>query len=40
MSGVEDFLVSLRKDLGHDVGKFKRGDILRIFINDYSEFFK
>jgi len=40
LTGVEDFLISLRKDLGHDVRKFKRGDILKTYINDYSEFFK
>lgn len=39
MHGVKDFLLALRKDLGHDVSNFKRGDILKIYINDYSELF-
>lgn len=39
LSVVEDFLIELRKDLGHPVKKFKRGDILKIYINDFDDFF-
>jgi len=38
MISVEDFLFALRKDLGHSDSK-KRGDILRLYINDLPEYF-
>ncbi len=33
---VEDFLLAIRKDLGHDNKKISRGKILGLFINDLS----
>lgn len=38
LASVEDFLFAIRKDLGH-TSKVKRGDILRLYINDLPEFF-
>ena len=32
-----DFMLSLRKDVGHKGTKLKRGDLLQLFITDYDE---
>jgi hypothetical protein len=34
----EDLLMAIRKDLGHKNSGFKRGAILRLFINDIDDF--
>lgn len=34
---VEDILFAIRLDMGHSNKNLKRGDLLRIFINDYDE---
>lgn len=34
---VEDLMIAIRKDLGHSSGVLKRGDILRLYINDLNE---
>jgi hypothetical protein len=36
---VEDLFFAIRKDLGHNVSGMKRGDILRLYINDTNEYF-
>lgn len=33
----EDFLLTIRKDLGHSNRKVQKGDLLRLFINDFDE---
>ena len=39
LATVEDLLFSIRKDLGHKVMGTKRGDILRLYINDVYDYF-
>ncbi|MCS6096805.1 hypothetical protein ACRN9J_02810 [Shewanella baltica] len=39
LATVEDFLFAIRKDLGHKHTKIKRGDILRLYINDVDAYF-
>ncbi|MDH0447474.1 MULTISPECIES: hypothetical protein [Shewanella] len=39
LSIVEDLLIALRKDLGHKQKDIKRGDILRLYINDIPDYF-
>lgn len=38
LASVEDLLFAVRKDLGHHSGT-KRGDILRLYINDLPDYF-
>ncbi|MGS3176057.1 hypothetical protein [Aeromonas sanarellii] len=38
LAAVEDLLFAVRKDLGHN-SKVKRGDILRLYINDLKDYF-
>lgn len=38
LASVEDLLFAVRKDLGHD-SDTKRGDILRLYINDLPNYF-
>ncbi|HCE3021268.1 TPA: hypothetical protein NGR42_004771 [Vibrio parahaemolyticus] len=40
MATVEDLLLAVRKDLGHTHKNFKRGDILRLYINDLDNYFQ
>lgn len=35
---MEDLMVEIRKDLGHTKRGFKKGDILRLFINDIDKY--
>lgn len=35
----EDFLLAIRKDLGHSNQKVQKGDLLRLFIKDFNESF-
>ncbi|WP_156144567.1 hypothetical protein [Vibrio hyugaensis] len=35
---VEDLLLAIRKDLGHSHPNFKRGQILRLYINDIDDY--
>jgi hypothetical protein len=35
----EDLLFEMRKDLGHSNSGLSKGDLLRMFINDYDENF-
>lgn len=35
----EKLLLLVRKDLGHDDSKLKRGDLLRIYVNDFDEMY-
>src|SRR5690606_2458948 len=39
MSAVEDLLFAVRKDLGHRHVGSKRGDILRLYVNDLRDYF-
>jgi hypothetical protein len=39
LATLEDFLFAIRKDLGHKQTKVKRGDILRLYINDVDALF-
>jgi hypothetical protein len=39
LATVEDFLFAIRKDLGHKHTKVRRGDILRLYINDVDVYF-
>lgn len=34
---VEDLMFAIRKDLGHEAKKLKRGDILRLYVNDIDQ---
>ena len=36
---VEDLFIAIRKDLGHNVSGIKRGEILRLYINDTEVYF-
>lgn len=36
---VEDLFIAIRKDLGHNVSGIKRGEILRLYINDTEMYF-
>lgn len=36
LNTVEDLLFAVRKDLGHNYKNVKRGDILRLYVNDYE----
>ncbi len=38
LASVEDLLFAVRKDLGHN-SRVKRGDILRLYINDLPDYF-
>lgn len=38
LASVEDLLFAVRKDLGHN-SRTKRGDILRLYINDLPDYF-
>ncbi|MBS3798250.1 hypothetical protein [Pseudoalteromonas sp. BDTF-M6] len=40
MATVEDLLLAVRKDLGHKHKNFKRGEILRLYINDIDDYFQ
>lgn len=40
LASVEDLLFAVRKDLGHKHNESKRGDILRLYINDLPEYFQ
>ncbi|EIU6780259.1 hypothetical protein L5155_004554 [Vibrio parahaemolyticus] len=40
MASVEDLLLAIRKDLGHNHPNFKRGQLLRLYINDIEEYIK
>ncbi|MDG9930614.1 MULTISPECIES: hypothetical protein [unclassified Pseudomonas] len=35
---VEDLMLAIRKDLGHSSSSIKRGDILRLYINDVDNY--
>ncbi|WP_037287758.1 hypothetical protein [Saccharibacillus sacchari] len=37
MFQIEELLIAIRKDTGHKIGKYKKGDILRLFINDIDK---
>lgn len=37
MFQLEDLLVEIRKDLGHSTRDFKKGDILRLVVNDVDD---
>ncbi|WP_318432191.1 hypothetical protein [Photobacterium leiognathi] len=37
---VEDLLLAIRKDLGHHHPNFKRGQLLRLYINDIENYIK
>lgn len=39
LATVEDLLFAIRKDLGHKHVGIKRGDILRLYINDLNDYF-
>lgn len=39
LATVEDLLFAIRKDLGHKHVGIKRGDILRLYINDLNNYF-
>ncbi|KQA22636.1 hypothetical protein AAY55_16315 [Vibrio metoecus] len=40
MASVEDLLLAIRKDLGHNHPNFKRGQLLRLYINDIEDHIK
>ncbi|WP_166835951.1 hypothetical protein [Rheinheimera pleomorphica] len=39
MGAVEDLLFAVRKDLGHSTAGVKRGDLLKLYINDVEKYF-
>ena len=40
LASVEDLLLAIRKDLGHNHPNFKRGQLLRLYINDIEDYIK
>lgn len=40
MGAVEDLLLAVRKDLGHSIAGVKRGDLLRLYVNDVESYFQ
>lgn len=37
---IEELLLAIRKDLGHPTKGFRRGQLLRLFVNDLDKFMK